>query len=145
MEPYMKLKKALWLNCDCSAPLGQSDLVIYWSFFVKLPWAPISRSKLLFSIMINISQHSHALLADTWRWTAQCHLYKLRLKWHRNLGACAGIAQEHRIYLNAIETQKLVLEWHCIDWLLIAESPSDMLAYLRDGSTQTILRAATLR
>ena len=36
--------------------------------------------------------------------------------------------------------------WDCllVGWLL-AERPSNMLVYLRDGSAQTILRAATLR
>ena len=29
--------------------------------------------------------------------------------------------------------------------LLVAQRPSNMLVYLRDGSAQTILRAATLR
>ena len=34
---------------------------------------------------------------------------------------------------------------HCISGLLVAERPSDMLVYLKDGSAKTIVHVATLR
>ena len=40
-----------------------------------------------------------------------------------------------------VETKK---QWRFVCWL-VAYRPSNMRVYLRDGSAQTILRAATLR
>ena len=48
-------------------------------------------------------------------------------------------------YVWSLEYALCVLGFVCwlVGWLL--NSPSNMLVYLRDGSAQTILRAATLR